>query len=132
MSEHKNVHASPAALDPDAQVPGDPVLAAKETSPEGVVVVVTMQPDRIAGGRTFGGGERRKDKPADGIRRRYRTSSWFFASDFLDRLAEISSNGCAGLEVRPVEVEVTFTLDDKAYRHVDLILDSFENAFRGL
>lgn len=98
---------------------------------QGVVVVVYMRPDRIAGGLTDGDACGRQPA-AEGIRKTYRTGSWYFASDLLDRMAEISARECPGLRPRPAQVEVTFVLDDKAYRQVGQVLDAFDRAYRGL
>lgn len=94
---------------------------------QAVVVIVTMRPDRIGGGLAEGDGC--AEAP---IRKTYRTGSWYFASDLLDRMAEISARECPGVRLRPAQVEITFALDDKAYRQVGLVLDSFDRAYRAL
>jgi len=121
-------------------------LSFDEGSPEGVSVIIYMRPERVHGFE----GENAKSpaksfeksfekvadaslgKPTGGIRKTYRTGSWFFAGDFLDRVAELSTGACTGLKVRPVQVELTLELDEKAFRNVGLILDSFDNAYRAL
>lgn len=107
------------------------VSEAKPGQPQGVAVVVTMRPDRIAGGLTDGGACE-EEAPPEGVRKTYRTGSWYFASDLLERMIEISSRECPGLRPRPAQVEITFVLDDKAYRQVGQIVDAFDRAYRGL
>ncbi len=94
---------------------------------QGLQIIITMRPERV-----FGAEEEEEAKPQPSLAKTYVTSSWFFASDFLDRVAEISAANCAGFRVRPVEVALTFELDEKAFRHADLILDAFDGAFRAL
>ena len=117
--------------------------------PQGVVVVVTMRPDRVIGGVSVAAGTAEEGSPkaakaaqagssaqtgktADAVSKRFRTTNWYFASDFLDRLAELADGECSLLKVRPVEVEIRFAVDEKAYRHVDLIFDSFDRVFAAL
>jgi hypothetical protein len=100
-------------------------------SAEGVVVIVHMRPDRIGGGLTDGKAGR-KQRKAKGVTKTYKTSTWYFASDFADRVVEVAMHECSGLQVRPVQVELTFALDEKAYRHVGLIAENVDLAFRAL
>ena len=133
MNDSKNDGLEKSAVDSEAQLP-----TLTGGSAQDVVVVVNMRPDRVIGGLTDedeAGKKARPGKPVNPpvvVSKSFHTSSWFFASDFLDRVAEISAEECAGLHLRPVKVEIDFALDAKAYRHVDLILDSFDIAYRGL
>lgn len=117
----------------------DAEVAAEETraltlaagdAPEGVVVILYMRPDRVFSG--FAPPEVDEAAIRPRVNKSYRTSSWFFASDFLERMIEAASRNCHGLKVRPTTVEVTFTLDERAYRNVGTIIESFDDAFRGL
>lgn len=98
-------------------------------TPDGIAILLHMRPERVFGAEDEGEGGA---KPVPSLEKTYPTSSWFFASDFLDRVAEIAASGCSGFRVRPTLVTLTFELDEKAYRHVDLILDSFDDAYRAL
>ncbi len=97
-------------------------------SPQSVVVEVHMRPERILHGAE---GEACAAEADARISKRYRTGSWTFAADFLEKVAGRAAHECAGLRVRPVKVAITFALDEKAYRQVGLILESFDDAYRG-
>jgi hypothetical protein len=92
--------------------------------PQGISVIVEMRPDRIFGGLA-------EEDAKNASERCYRTCSWYFANDFLDRVNEIVAKERAG-KARLKEVKATFELDEKAYRQVDRILDSVTSAFRAL
>lgn len=107
----------------------EPAALLGPTTPDGIAILLHMRPERVFGAEDEGEGGA---KPVPSLEKIYPTSSWFFASDFLDRVAEIAASGCSGFRVRPTLVTLTFELDEKAYRHVDLILDSFDDAYRAL
>jgi hypothetical protein len=99
--------------------------------PAGIAVILNMRPDRIGGG--FGeGAEGESAEPAVGLQKTYRTAGWYFASDFLDRVAEVSDPGCSGLLVRPYRIEVTYLLTEKAYRNVGQVIERVDHEFRAL
>jgi hypothetical protein len=103
----------------------------KAAPPAGIAVIINMRPDRIGGGFAEDA-EDAGDAPAEGLQKTYRTSTWYFTSDFLDRVAEVSDAGCSGLVVRPVRVEVTYVLDEKAYRNVGQVVELVDRQFRAL
>lgn len=129
MNHVQQNESTPAAAGSQAPPPAQALVA--EHPAEGLVVIVHMRPDRIGGGFTDGQSGK-KQKRGKGVSKSYRTSSWFFAGDFLDRVNEVARHECSGLKVRPVQVELTFALDDKAYRHVGLIFENVDVAFRAL
>lgn len=115
MNEQQNDHALEKAAAP----------------PAGIAVILNMRPDRIGGG--FGEDAEDEDAgPAVGLQKIYRTTGWYFASDFLDRVAEVSDSGCSGLLVRPYRIEVTYVLDEKAYRNVGQVIELVDREFRAL
>jgi hypothetical protein len=130
MSHVQQDESKPATTGSKAPAPAAQTLDAVPAA-EGVVVVVHMRPDRIGGGLTDGNAGRKLRK-AKGVTKTYKTSTWYFASDFADRVVEVAMHECSGLQVRPVQVELTFALDEKAYRHVGLIAENVDLAFRAL
>ena len=109
-------------------------------NPQGLVVIVYMKPERVHGIGDTVPEEAKAAKPAvkptvmpqEGKRLVYRAGNWYFASDLVDRFTEVATCECSGFKVRPALIEVTYELDAKAFRNLDQIAASFDNAYRGL